>query len=60
MAKKAGLGDYKEGNRIWLFTLYFCHVKDEQERKRLLPYVIAIIVIGGVIIIALVDWLFSL
>jgi hypothetical protein len=39
---------------------YFCPMKDEQERKRLLPYVIAIIIIGGAIIIALVDWLFSL
>jgi hypothetical protein len=33
---------------------------DADERRRLLPYVIAIIVIGAVIIIAVVDWLFSL
>jgi len=33
---------------------------DEDEKRRLLPYVIAIIVIGAVIIIAVVDWLFSL
>ena len=40
---------------------YFCLMKnDEDEKRRLLPYVIAIIVIGAVIIIAVVDWLFSL
>jgi len=36
-------------------------MKDQQDEKRkLMPYVIAIIVIGAIIIIALVDWLFSL
>jgi len=33
---------------------------DENEKKRLMPYVFGIIIIGGLLIILLVDWLFSL
>ncbi len=33
---------------------------DENERKRLMPYVFAIIIVGGIIIIFLVDWLFKI
>ena len=35
-------------------------IDKENEKKRLMPYVIAIIIIGGFIIIILVDWIFSL
>jgi len=35
-------------------------LNDENEKKRLMPYVFAIIIIGGFLIIMLVDWLFSL
>jgi hypothetical protein len=36
-------------------------MKDErQEKKRLMPYVFVIIIIGAAIIIAVVDWLFRL
>jgi hypothetical protein len=33
---------------------------EDREKKRLMPYVVGIIVIGAIIIIALVDWIFSL
>jgi len=33
---------------------------EENEKKRLMPYVFAIIIVGGIIIIFLVDWLFGL
>jgi hypothetical protein len=33
---------------------------NDNEKKRLMPYVFAIIIIGGILIIMLVDWLFSL
>jgi hypothetical protein len=33
---------------------------EENEKKRLMPYVLAIIIVGAIIIIFLVDWLFSL
>jgi hypothetical protein len=33
---------------------------DDREKQRLMPYVIGIIVVGAIIIIALVDWIFSL
>jgi len=32
----------------------------DKEKKRLMPYVIGIIIIGAIIIIALVDWIFKL
>jgi hypothetical protein len=32
----------------------------DREKRRLLPYVIGIIIVGGIIIIMLVDWIFSL
>lgn len=34
--------------------------KDENEKKRLMPYVFAIIIVGAIIIIFLVDWLFKI
>lgn len=33
---------------------------EENEKKRLMPYVIGIIIVGGALIIFLVDWIFSL
>jgi len=33
---------------------------EENEKKRLMPYVFIIIIIGSILIIMLVDWLFSL
>jgi hypothetical protein len=32
----------------------------DKEKQRLMPYVIGIIVVGAIIIIMLVDWIFSL
>jgi len=32
----------------------------DREKQRLMPYVIGIIIIGGFIIILLVDWIFKL
>jgi hypothetical protein len=32
---------------------------NDNEKKRLMPYVFAIIIIGGMLIIILVDWLFK-
>jgi hypothetical protein len=33
---------------------------EENEKKRLMPYVFGIIIVGAIVIIFLVDWLFSL
>jgi hypothetical protein len=33
---------------------------NDNEKKRLMPYVFAIIIVGGIIIIAVVDWIFRL
>ncbi len=33
---------------------------DDNDRKRLMPYVFGIIIVGAIIIIILVDWIFSL
>ena len=33
---------------------------NDDEKRRLMPYVFAIIIIGAILIILLVDWLFSL
>jgi hypothetical protein len=32
----------------------------EDEKKKYMPYVIGIIIVGGFLIILLVDWIFSL
>lgn len=32
----------------------------DRENQKLMPYVIGIIVVGGIIIILLVDWIFKL
>ena len=32
----------------------------DREKQKLMPYVIGIIIIGAIIIIALVDWVFKL
>jgi len=32
---------------------------EENEKKRLMPYVFAIIIVGAIIIIFLVEWIFS-
>ena len=33
---------------------------EENEKKRLMPYVFGIIIVGALIIIIIVDWVFSL
>ncbi len=33
---------------------------NEDEKRKLMPYVIGIIIVGGFLIILLVDWIFSL
>jgi hypothetical protein len=31
----------------------------DREKQRLMPYVIGIIIVGGIILILLVDWIFK-
>ncbi len=35
-------------------------MQHNDENKKLMPYVFAIIIVGGIIIIMLVDWIFGL